>query len=219
MILRPLRVTFLAAPTARALAYCEAIRRSGLSIDRAVILSRGPDALRLRSEIQVCGVGVQLSHVDAPDLNAPAVLAALGSSFGELVIVAPPPGNILRRALLDSGGWFLHVHPGQLPGLQGSATLHYAALLGDEAEVTAPILDEGVDTGPTVLSRRYRLPADLLALEGYFDTYVRAAVLSDVPTQLRTWGRLEARPQEDGPPALHVIHPVLRHIAVTRKAK
>ncbi len=217
MMLRPNGVTFLAAPTLRAAAYCEAIRRSGLNISRAVILSKGPDALRLSRAIEALGANVPVSLVDELNLNAPAVLEALGSTVGELIIVAPPPGNILSRSLLGSGGWFLHIHPGELPGLRGSTTLHYAALLGDEVEVTALILDEGVDTGPVVLSRRHRLPADRHELDGSFDTNVRASVLSDVLTELRNLGRLEATPQHDGPPALHVIHPVLRHIAVTRR--
>lgn len=156
MIISPQGVSLLVATTQRAVAYSTAIRESGLRLQRALLLSprRGATAdesYRTTILDLLRGVSSRIREVDAVDLNDDNVLQAVGSTTGELVIVAPPPGNILRAPLLNSGGWFLHIHPGRLPELRGSTTLHYAALLGEDAGITALLLDEGIDTGAIVL--------------------------------------------------------------------
>lgn len=214
----PSGVALLAAPTPRAVAYASAIRGADVPLTRAFVLSPRRDTASVNAldqiRLRLAGSCESITAIEGADLNDEAVLDSLGSTRGELVIVAPPPGNILRAPLLNSGGWFLHVHPGRLPDARGSTTLHYAALLGEDATVTALLLDDGIDTGAVVHSKRLPLPRNRWQIEGGFDVTARAAVLSEVLTHLRDHGCITASPQAAGPPALHTIHPVLRAIAL-----
>ena len=220
MIISPQGVSLLVATTQRAVAYSTVIRDSGLRLQRALLLSpRGGGATADESYRTTIldllrGASSRIREVEAVDLNDENVLQAVGSTIGELVVVAPPPGNILRAPLLNSGGYFLHIHPGRLPELRGSTTLHYAALLGEDVGITALLLDEGIDTGATVLEQRMPLPKNRSRIENNFDVEARASVLSAVLQRLKTVGYLRVSPQPDGPPALHTVHPVLRAIAL-----
>lgn len=58
---------------------------------------------------------------------------------------------------------FLNVHPGRLPQYRGNMCPERAVLNGDEVWATAHMVDHGIDTGPTVASRKY----EFHFVEGY----------------------------------------------------
>ena len=64
--------------------------------------------------------------------------------------------GILKGELLHAPkvGW-LNVHPGKLPEYRGNACPEWAVFNGDEVWATAHLIDDGIDTGPVVVERRY----------------------------------------------------------------
>ena len=84
--------------------------------------------------------------------EAAAELAALGADVA--VVVAY--GKILPRAVLDVfPRGCVNVHGSLLPRYRGAAPVQRAVMSGDEETgVTIMMLDEGMDTGPTLIERR-----------------------------------------------------------------
>jgi methionyl-tRNA formyltransferase len=67
-------------------------------------------------------------------------------------------GLILPRAVLDATALCLNVHGTLLPKYAGMLTLNWALVRGErESGVTVHQMDEGVDTGPILLQRRFPL--------------------------------------------------------------
>src|SRR5690606_2932646 len=55
---------------------------------------------------------------------------------------------------------FLNVHPGRLPEYRGNACPEWAVANGDEVHFTAHMIDEGIDSGPVILSQPYHVAPD-----------------------------------------------------------
>lgn len=132
-----------------------------------------------------------------PRVKAPEALDALRALAPELLVVVAY-GQLLSRALLDlAPRGALNVHGSLLPRYRGAAPIQWALAQGEaETGVTTMLLDEGLDTGPTLLARatpigaRERAPElhDRLAVLG-------AEVLLETLAGL-TAGRLTAQPQD-----------------------
>lgn len=88
-------------------------------------------------------------------VREPGVLETLRSLAPELQVVVAY-GQILPRALLDvPPRGTLNVHASLLPAYRGAAPIQWAIVNGEpETGVTTMLLDEGLDTGPTLLARR-----------------------------------------------------------------
>ena len=79
-----------------------------------------------------------------PDL---AAVVAFGRLISPRVLAIPPRG-------------FVNVHPSLLPRHRGPSPIEGAILAGDrETGVTTMLLDEGMDTGPTLMQRRTAIGA------------------------------------------------------------
>lgn len=76
-------------------------------------------------------------------------------------------GQILPRAVLDiPPRGTLNVHASLLPRYRGAAPIQWAIVRGEEETgVTTMLLDEGLDTGPTLLSRATPIGADETAAD------------------------------------------------------
>jgi methionyl-tRNA formyltransferase len=85
----------------------------------------------------------------------PGLLEELRSLAPELQVVVAY-GQILPRAVLDvPPRGTLNVHASLLPAYRGAAPIQWAIVNGEtETGVTTMLLDEGLDTGPTLLARR-----------------------------------------------------------------
>lgn len=60
-------------------------------------------------------------------------------------------GGLLRVPRI---GW-INVHPGKLPEYRGNACPEWAVFHGDDVIATAHLIDDGIDTGPVIVARRY----------------------------------------------------------------
>lgn len=64
-------------------------------------------------------------------------------------------GGILRRRFLTASPRVLNAHAGPLPQIRGMNAAEWAFLLEEPPEVTVHVIDEGIDTGPILLAKRY----------------------------------------------------------------
>ncbi len=149
------------------------------------------------------------------DPEAATELAGLGPEF--LVVVAY--GQMLGPAVLNAPDrCAVNVHPSLLPRHRGPSPVAWAILSGDrETGVSTMVLDEGMDSGPVLLQRRFPLdPAqtrgeveDVLAREG-------ATLLVETLRGVRE-GTVRPKPQnEAGVVTSRLLTPELRWVPWTR---
>lgn len=158
---------------------------------------------------------VPFQQVESLDPNAEAVVSAVADRPERVVVYSGPGGAILKRPLLSTGRRFLHVHPGILPAFRGSTTLYYSLLEAGDCGATALFLDEQIDTGPVVRTRRFAPPADRTTIDLFHDPWMRSVLLAEVLQEYAASGAFpEERQPADRGETYFVIHPVLKHIAI-----
>jgi methionyl-tRNA formyltransferase len=143
-------------------------------------------------------------------VRAPEAIAEIAALHPDLGVLADY-GQIVPRSLLDlPPHGILNVHPSLLPRHRGATPIPATIAAGDvEAGVTIFRMDEGVDTGPIVGSRAWRLDGaerspDLEAevLEGWLAGTLELGPQPDAgATQTRPFRREDGRldPQRPAP--------------------
>lgn len=99
-------------------------------------------------------------------VREPEAQAALRALAPELQVVIAF-GQILPRAVIDIAPLgTVNVHGSLLPRLRGAAPIQWAIARGETTTgVTTMLIDEGLDTGPTLLSRPLSIAPDETAAE------------------------------------------------------
>jgi methionyl-tRNA formyltransferase len=110
--------------------------------------------------VKVVATELGLPVAQPASARPPEVAAALAATGAELGVVVAY-GKILPRAVLDAfPRGCVNVHASLLPRYRGAAPVQRAIVAGDtETGVTIMQLDEGMDTGPMLLTRR--VPIDV----------------------------------------------------------
>ena len=129
--------------------------------------------------------------------------AALAAYQADLYVVAAF-GQILPQSVLDQPRFgTLNIHASLLPKYRGADPIAEAILQGeDESGVTIMLLDAGIDTGPTLLSRSITLAEDETtgSLTTKLATLGAQALLEVLPQWIA--GSITPKPQD----ALHATH-------------
>jgi len=159
-----------------------------------------------------------LPVLQAESVNDPAAVAAIADAAPEVVGVCEF-GQLIREPLL-SQYTMLNVHPSLLPRWRGAAPIERALMAGDPVTgVTIFQLEEGLDSGPVVLSRSEAiLPGDTRGTLGERLSALGATLLIEAFDRAET-GALELRPQsEQGVTYAEKIDPAERRLDPARTA-
>jgi methionyl-tRNA formyltransferase len=140
--------------------------------------------------------GIELWQPEQPsDPGLAARLVELAPAWG----VVAAFGEILRRETLEAAeGGFLNVHAFRLPAWRGASPIQAALAAGERTTgVTIMQVDEGLDTGPVVLSRELAIGPEETAPE-LSERLARlgGAALVEAIEGLES-GRLRAAPQDE----------------------
>ena len=151
-----MRVVFLASG-AFAIPSLEALVRAGHEV-RALVTQPDRESGRGRAlappKVKPVAERHGIEVLQLPRVRAPEAQAALRELRPELQVVVAF-GQILPRAVIDiAPRGTVNVHASLLPRLRGAAPIQWAIANGDsETGVTTMRIDEGLDTGPLLLSR------------------------------------------------------------------
>jgi methionyl-tRNA formyltransferase len=162
----------------------------------------------------------EVLRVDGIDVNSTAVHRALGQCSSEVFLFTG--GGILSGETLRLGKSLLHCHPGWVPDYRGSTCFYYSLLQENALGATAFLMDEHIDTGAVLARSRFRCnlrvtPSQPLFMDYILDPYIRACTLRKALLARLRSGAWGAFPQEpDGRQAFFVMHPWLRHLAISR---
>jgi methionyl-tRNA formyltransferase len=104
--------------------------------------------------VKPVAMALGLPVLQPPRIRAPEAQAALRALAPQMQVVVAY-GQILPRAVIDlAPGGTINVHSSLLPRYRGAAPIHWAIVNGEaETGVTTMMIDEGLDTGPILLSR------------------------------------------------------------------
>ncbi len=161
-------------------------------------------------------IGVPALDSPVADVNAEAFVAGLDDIAADVLIYLGFQGTLLRPPVLDRGKRFLHVHGGYAPAYRGSTAFYYSLLREGTIGATAIWLEPGIDTGPILGRRRYPAPKGV-EIDRIMDPVARADLLCEVLAERVRTGRFPpARHDHEGAETYHVIHPVLKHLALRR---
>lgn len=110
--------------------------------------------------------GRRVPVLQPPRVREPGVVEALRAMAPDVQIVVAY-GQILPRAVIDlPAHGTINVHASLLPLYRGAAPIQWAIVRGEsETGVTTMLIDEGLDTGPTLLSRTTPIGADETAAD------------------------------------------------------
>jgi len=130
-------------------------------------------------------------------VREPEALAALQALAPEAQVVVAY-GQILPRAVIDvAPRGTVNVHASLLPRYRGAAPVQWAIVNGEkETGVTTMLIDEGLDTGPVLLSRATPIGEEETA--GELETrlaHLGGQLLVETLAELQA-GRLVPRPQD-----------------------
>ena len=221
------RVYLLAADTARARAYFDLMRKNDLAPAYTLILSAGDaPVISRRSESTslfdnvtpllnaVIDSGLPCQSFVTADANSSDICSTLSALPSGIVIFAPAAGLLARAPLFETGHKFLHIHPGRLPEFRGSTPMYYSLIAERKLSASAIFLAPEIDVGPVLAQRDFPPPVDLQSIDAVYDPYIRAVLLCQVLEDYVADRDLRPQPQGLGGTTYHVIHPVLKHLAL-----
>ena len=133
-----------------------------------------------------------------PNLRGDATQAQLASLRPDVIVVAAY-GRFLPTPVLDlPAHGCLNLHPSLLPRHRGPSPVATAILEGDDTTgVSLMLLDEGMDTGPILAQREYRMAGDETAGDLTATLFDMGSVLLAENLEPWTRGELQAAPQDD----------------------
>lgn len=119
--------------------------------------------------------------------------------------------NLLRRKK------FIHSHPGKLPNYKGSTTIYYSILKEQKIWCDTFFLNEKIDEGNVILSKKYPLPRNIHHIEKDYDIKIRTDNLIQSIKKLNLKKSMKVRVKayknlKKSKLNYYVIHPILRHI-------
>lgn len=170
----------------------------------------------IKSLLDKLGVPYEISA--SKDINDPSVIDAIRRRSEKTFIYSGFGGALLRKDVLSTGKYFLHVHGGYLPDYKGSTTNYYSLIVENTLGASALFLSEEIDCGPVLLRRKFPPPANRQAIDHIYDSGARAKVLIEtLQNYLRHNGWKFELPDNSGGETYYIIHPVLKHIAILGK--
>ena len=143
-------------------------------------------------------------------------------SASELAVYSGIGGQIVEEKVLRAGVRIIHAHSGSLPEFKGSTTIYYSLLALDCCPVSLIQLKTGIDNGPVLSSEVYPRPRYGTDIDNVYDNVIRADLIAKyLAREPRKKGT--AAGEQKSCPALgkdedhhyYVIHPVLKHIAIS----
>ena len=127
------------------------------------------------------------------------------------------PGKIIKNNYLLKNKNFIHSHPGKLPFYPGSTTIYYSILNEDKIFCTTIILNQHLDRGKILLTKRYNIPKKKYLIENKFDNEIRSKNIVFVLKNLKKYLNKKKYTSKYFSP-YYIAHPIIRHIILNKKS-
>ena len=150
------------------------------------------------------------------NINSPIIINILKSFEEDIIVFGGPGGQILKKDILNIGKNFLHAHPGKVPEYRGSTTLYYTILNNHKPNVSVFYLSKEIDEGDLIGIYEYNIIKEI-NIDYIFDPLIRAQSILKALNKLKQNPDFtkEKQPTSNDLPYF-VIHPILKHIAISK---
>tara|TARA_B110000046_G_scaffold184520_1_gene223228 strand:- start:8083 stop:8817 length:735 start_codon:yes stop_codon:yes gene_type:complete len=155
--------------------------------------------------------------VDNLNINSEEVVKEVKNLPSKYIVYSGPGGTILKSKLLSQNKNFLHVHPGLLPNYRGSTTIYYSMFINSEVGASVIILEEGIDEGPILYEKNYKISEKNIDFDYALDPLVRAKTLVD----FFKLGEIKLTYQtgQVNENTFYIVHPFIKHLSVLKHNK
>ena len=148
-------------------------------------------------------------------INNSKVTSYLFKHKSKMFIVSLYPGaeGIIKNKLLLKKKLFIHSHPGKLPAYKGSTTIYYSILSEKKIWCDTIFLNEKIDQGSIIYSKRYPIPKKVLDIDQNYDAKIRALnLIKALKILKRKKNNFKSRKKNNdfNPTYYYIIHPILR---------
>ena len=224
-----INVYLLAADTPRSRAYVDILFKEKLKFEHAIIF--GGKKYKKRQDLSntfknndslieiLTKSGTKFTEIDELDINSIEIFKELKKIKKKYIVFAGEAGSILKERILSLDHEFIHIHPGDLPDFRGSTTIYYSLLKNGKITATAILMNEKIDEGKIIDKMDFNPPEDRKTIDNFFDPFIRSKLLLKIMLNYLKKKKISGHKQKGNGKTYHVIHPILKHIAILGKNK
>ena len=158
---------------------------------------------------------IEYTILNTLDVNSKEVINAVAKVKTDYIIYSGPGGAILKKDILSQRKKFIHVHPGYLPKYRGSTTIYYSMLINFEVGASVILFEEGIDEGPILYKKKYKIEEKGIDFDYVLDPLVRAKTLIEFFRQ----NKINLIKQEEKASTFYIVHPFIKHAAILKYDK
>jgi len=155
-----------------------------------------------------------LSIFKTDNINNIEVVKCLTKSKIKNIIYSGYPAKIVKNKNLLKEKNLIHSHPGLLPSYKGSATIYYSILNENKIYCTTFVINEKIDSGKILLTKRYKIPKKIYSIDSDYDNEIRSINICNVIKKINLIKKKSQRSTTSLP--YYIIHPVLRSIVFNK---
>lgn len=155
--------------------------------------------------------------LDTLDINTTEVIKEVSKTPTKYIVYSGPGGTILRHDVLSQGKKFIHVHPGWLPKYRGSTTIYYSMLTNSEVGASVILFEEGIDEGPVLYKKIYKIKEKGIDFDYVLDPLVRAKTLVEFFKEDKI--NLTKQEEDEEASTFYIVHPFLKHSSILKYNK
>ena len=121
-----------------------------------------------------------LSIFKTDNINNIEVVKCLTKSKIKNIIYSGYPAKIVKNKKLLKEKNLIHSHPGLLPSYKGSTTIYYSILNENKIYCTTFVINEKIDSGKILLTKRYKIPKKIYSIDSDYDNEIRSINICNV---------------------------------------
>lgn len=206
----------------RSISYLRALIKNNISISKIIFL-RDKNNKKVNQTIFKILKNIKekkkIKIFDSKNINNSKISDYLNKTELKTFIVSLYSGasGIIKNKNLLRRKKFIHSHPGKLPNYKGSTTIYYSILKEQKIWCDTFFLNEKIDEGNVILSKKYPLPRNIHHIEKDYDIKIRTDNLIQSIKKLNLKKSMKVRVKayknlKKSKLNYYVIHPILRHI-------
>ena len=120
---------------------------------------------------------IKFIEINNLNVNSKEVIKQVAKIKDKYIIYSGPSSSILGKEILSKNKQFIHVHPGLLPKYRGSTTIYYSMLLDSKIGCSVIFMSEGIDEGPKLFKKEYKISQKSVDFDYVLDPLVRTKTL------------------------------------------
>ena len=210
------KFNILITNTKRSIQYLKLLNKKKLFPNQVIYLDdnkRNSISNNLRKIINLQKYNLSIFKTD--NINNVNVVKCLTKSKIKNIIYSGYPAKIVKNKKILKEKNLIHSHPGFLPYYKGSTTIYYSILNEKKIYCTTFVMNEKIDSGEILLTKRYKIPTKIFSIDSDYDNEIRSINICNVIKNINLIKKRSQHTTNSLP--YYIIHPVLRSIVFNKR--